>query len=313
MVLGDFNSKLGRCVENLTGKWSVHKHSNKAGKDILELMRQSKLTAVSTHFQPNRRKTNATYLAKDPQYKPSQIDYILTSQRWATAVKDCKVRWGISVQRWGRHYDHAAVMCTMTFKIRSPIKQKSRPCDYRALKNSAEIQNNYEQHVYKNINQNKFDKECPSESLNNLQKALANAGSTCLPPRKTTPLRKREVSTATKQLMEERKNTFSKMTPAEQKQSTKDISKSSRNDFRNHINNIIDDLATAEASGNTREVTRLIKTLSGKASQPSPMPSKDLSGDPIVSSEQLLAEWNTFLGPNSLPHRSTSTHRWKQR
>merc|ERR1712121_407772 len=54
-------------------------------------------------------------------------------------------------------------------------------------------------------------------------------------------------------------------------------------------------MADAEATGNYREITRLVKTLGGKTSQPSPMPSKDLNGDPIVSSEKLLKEWNTFL------------------
>ena len=88
LVLGDFNSKLGRSINKLTGKWCVHNHSNKPGKDVIELMRQSKLTAISTCFQPPRRKNNATYLAKDPQFKPSQIDYVMISSRWSSSVKD---------------------------------------------------------------------------------------------------------------------------------------------------------------------------------------------------------------------------------
>ena len=91
------------------------------------------------------------------------------------------------------------------------------------------------------------------------------------------------------------------MSSKEQKESSKAISKSSREDYRSHINGIIDDMADAEATGNTREITRLVKSLGGKVSQPSPMPSKDLNGDPIVSSEKLLKEWNTFLSAKFAP------------
>ena len=85
------------------------------------------------------------------------------------------------------------------------------------------------------------------------------------------------------------------MTRIEQKEATKAISNSSREDYRSHVDSIINDMAAAETVGNTREVTRLTKQLSGKSSQPSPMPSKDLQGAPITSSDQLLVEWNTFL------------------
>ena len=70
---------------------------------MFTLMQKYKLSAVSTFFQPKRGKTNVTYLSKDPQYKPSQIDYVLMSSRWATSVKDSKVKRGVSCQRWGRH------------------------------------------------------------------------------------------------------------------------------------------------------------------------------------------------------------------
>ena len=85
------------------------------------------------------------------------------------------------------------------------------------------------------------------------------------------------------------------MTSTEQKETTKAIYNSCREDYRAHIDNIINVMAAAESVGNTREVTRLTKLLSGKSSHPSPMPSKDLQGAPITSSDQLLIEWNAFL------------------
>ena len=79
ILLGDLNCKLARKTDKLVGNWCVHPRSNQEGELFLDLMRKSKLVAVSTFFQPCRRKTNVTYIAKDPAYKPSQIDYILIS------------------------------------------------------------------------------------------------------------------------------------------------------------------------------------------------------------------------------------------
>ena len=47
--------------------------------------------------------------------------------------------------------------------------------------------------------------------------------------------------------------------------------------------------------GDSREVARQVKILSGKNKKSSPMPSKDSNGNPIVSSEELLQSWNKFL------------------
>ena len=45
----------------------------------------------------------------------------------------------------------------------------------------------------------------------------------------------------------------------------------------------------ASKTGNSREVTRLTKLLTGKAGKSAIMPSKDLAGSPIISSDQLLS------------------------
>ena len=186
-------------------------------------------------------------------------------------------------------------MCTIRHKVKSQKNSNPRPRDFKALKNSVDIRNSYENHISKTMHQNVIDKDSPLDSLNNLQRVLSNAVDACVPPLKPTPFRKREVSVATRQLVEERRKNFHKHTPDAQKAAARAISNSSRNDYRAYIDGILDDMASAEAVGNTREVNRLVKTLGGKTNQPSPMPSKDLNGDPIVSAEQLLSDWNTFL------------------
>ena len=54
------------------------------------------------------------------------------------------------------------------------------------------------------------------------------------------------------------------------------------------------DVEAANYTGNTREVSRLTKLISGKSGL-NVMPSKDLNGKPILSTDKLLKAWNHFL------------------
>ena len=85
------------------------------------------------------------------------------------------------------------------------------------------------------------------------------------------------------------------MSRDQRKEATRAISRSARDDFRSYMNNLISDIEQADRNGNTREVTRLTKIISGKKASSSKMPSKDLAGDPILSAEQLISAWHTFL------------------
>ena len=108
VVLGDFNSILPRRHGRLTGRWCVHTRADNhgGGTALIGLMQKHNLFAASTIHQPRRGHTNATFLPRDPKYKPRQIDYILCSKRWCTSVRSSRVKWGIAIQRWGRKYDH---------------------------------------------------------------------------------------------------------------------------------------------------------------------------------------------------------------
>ena len=90
----------------------------------------------------------------------------------------------------------------------------------------------HEQCVKCNIDKKTFNKDSPSESSSNIQDTLTTAVSTCI------PLKKRAVRDATKNLIQARKKNFHKMTPEEQRESSKAIKKSSRDDYRSHINGI---------------------------------------------------------------------------
>ena len=105
VMLGDLNCKLARNIPKRTGRWCIHKDSNKLGEEMLDLMNRRDLCAISKTFNPPKGKTNATFVPRDPAYKETHIDYILIASRWASAVRDSKVRWGASITRWRRKYD----------------------------------------------------------------------------------------------------------------------------------------------------------------------------------------------------------------
>ena len=291
IVLGDMNCKLARNTPNLTGRWCVHKRCNKAGEEMLEMMRRSNLCATSTMFQPARGKSNATFLPRDPQYNPSQIDYILISSRWATGAKDSKVRWGPSIKRWGRLYDHGLVSLIFTSKIKS--RKPPKQLDYSSLKDQ-ETQKKYEEAVQSSLEEQGSFEANPSEAYANLCTAVKKAAQEVLPIRKPAQLRKRHVSVRTRELYATKEKNYNKMEQSERKNMNRTIFKSCRNDYRKYIDSIIQDMEAAERVGNTREITRLTKTLT-KSKSSNIMPSKDLSGNPITTSEQLLTSWNEFL------------------
>ena len=52
IVMMDANSRLKRGLSGYTGKWAVHKKSDKGGKQIIDMMKKHDLLAANTFFQP---------------------------------------------------------------------------------------------------------------------------------------------------------------------------------------------------------------------------------------------------------------------
>ena len=89
-------------------------------------------------------------------------------------------------------------------------------------------------------------------------------------------------------------NQYETMSSLERKSANRAVRESCRNDYRDYISGIVEAMEAADRSGNTRAVSKLVKVLANKRSY-SIMPSKDHSGNPMASSEQLLQAWNTFF------------------
>ena len=134
-----------------------------------------------------------------------------------------------------------------------------------------------------------------AELYSNLRTAVHSAASKTLPFRKPVPIRKRNVSERTRTLYEERQRRYEFMDDDQRKSINRDITNSCREDYREYVNHMIGEIEAAERVGNQREVTRITKLLTARNNVSNVMPSRDLRGDPITSSDQLLDAWNEFL------------------
>ena len=110
------------------------------------------------------------------------------------------------------------------------------------------------------------------------------------------PLRKRNVSARTKQLYESRRRHFTTLSENERKEMSNAISKSGREDYREYVNGVLNDIEAAERVGNMREISRLTRQLTNKSAVIGINTSKTRDGSQIVTESQLLKEWEQFLG-----------------
>ena len=291
ILLGDFNSRLKRDIENHTGHWSIHNKNDAGGDRLLQIMQMFSMKCISTCFQPPRRHSNATYINVQPHLPPSQIDHIIVSTRWSSSVRCCKSMWGLSMKAHGRKYDHALVM--MTFKLKQRNKRPSLKRDFQSLK-SPEVAKNFENKLTEVLSTTSQPQDT-SASWIRLKTALQSAKEV-LPviPKKSS--RKYQASENTQQLVEKRKVMWDKSTPDERKALTKAIKRSARRDYRTHVDQICSDIEAADRVGDTTSVYKIAKVLTSKGNgNKFCQPSIDEHGNQITSTEQQLESWAVFL------------------
>ena len=86
-----------------------------------------------------------------------------------------------------------------------------------------------------------------------------------LPVKQHRPMRKRYVSDRTRQLYEQRRIHFEKLTDDDRRAATRAIGVSCREDYRNYVDGVLNDIEIAERGANSREVSRLTRhDISGK-------------------------------------------------
>ena len=105
-----------------------------------------------------------------------------------------------------------------------------------------------------------------------------------------------KTSARTLGLVERRVHRWSQMNDEGRKSIKKEISRSARDDYRAHINNLVIEMEKANEVGNITQVYRTAKKLSSKQNGSTfCQPSKDTNGNLITSTEQQLELWAKFL------------------
>ena len=291
VLMGDFNSRLPRDTDGRVGHWCIHKRGDSGGDCLLNIMQKVSLRCMSTYFQPRRNRNNATFINIQPEKAPSQIDYILVSSRWASSARTCRTKWGIAIESYGRKRDHALVL--MNFKIRLRRERTCNRKDFTSLK-SPDTRSAHE-----NIVVAKLNDEPRPVSADGQWKRLTGAltaAQSALPNIRKKNGRRWETSDTTFDLVKKRQENWARMSDDGRKAANKEISRSARDDYRNHVESILQDIEEANSRGSTTEVFRLAKSLSTKRrGNTCVQPSADSDGNPITCAEEQQEAWAKFL------------------
>ena len=117
-----------------------------------------------------------------------------------------------------------------------------------------------------------------------------------LPDKKANPNRKWKTSKETLLLVEKRSQTWDKLDDEGKKNLKKQISRSARQDYRTHVESIVEEMEQMNSIVKTSEIFRLAKQLTSKGKTTlSTQPSVDENGLPITSTQQQLELWAQFL------------------
>jgi len=117
ILMGDWNSKIGKREEPGTVRRYGFGHRNEARERLLELCEENDLFLANTYFeQPERRLY--TWMSPDGQYR-NQIDYILGRRRWRSAFQSVKTRPDAECES-----DHELLTATIKIKLKNTQNAK---------------------------------------------------------------------------------------------------------------------------------------------------------------------------------------------
>jgi len=133
MVIGDFNSKVGRDnsgFEDIMGRFGVGDRSER-GERMLEFCQRNQLSVTNTYFY-HREQHRYTWTHPNGIHK-NCIDYILINKRWRTSVRGTKVMRGADFNS-----DHELLLSNIQikFKIIGREKQQTARYNLEKLKNN---------------------------------------------------------------------------------------------------------------------------------------------------------------------------------
>ena len=312
MVLGDLNAKLKRDVKGLTGKYCMHYYCDTGGTEVMEMMRDADLFAVSTAFQPGKDSAlgNATYISKTEGAQPTQIDYVLVSNRFKTGVSSCKVKWGPSIHRFGHKFDHGMVQGTFRFRV-AARKTIQGSTDWAALGDPETLKSF--SRIYgeeRGKRPAKPDYWADLETSDCVQAAAelhsditaaVKAAKEAIPERKAKhKVRRWPRSATTQKLFDDRERGLQREITGSgewkevKKEFRNKIAHACRADRRVWIEGVAAEMQKSADKGDSRAVYEGVRRLSGKGRAPQKQPTVDKEGNDLRTAELLAEAWAGF-------------------
>ena len=301
VLMGDMNGKLAREIEGYSGKYCMHPRSNAGGELMLDFMKMFSMRAVSTDFKPKKgsKYGNATYLPKNPSHSPTQIDYILVSQRWATSVTDSKVRWAPSIHRFCHKFDHGMVTAKIRHRLRKVVP-RPQPFDFSKLKNKEDAEQ-FDSELTQHIQQYSGGYIGSSGGLYDRMITCVNNTIEKVVPRVVKKRGKvRERSERSKGLFVLRERVCEGLEKGSQKwrstreKYTKQITASCREDWREYVLGLIDEMVKAAEVNDAKTVSRLVNKIIGKKKFSNTQPTVGKGGEAFGDAKELVEAWSAF-------------------
>ena len=214
---------------------------------------------------------NATYLPKEEERRPTKLDYLCVSNRWKSMIIKTEVRWGPSIHRFGKQYDHGLLSANWKWKISK--KEKIKRSDFSAMTDQSwtsfdeALRIKLQAENKPNNDELSMDEEEDLEiRYSKLQKCgVFDTIKEVVPEKQWIKKNGRVVSADTKKLFENRAREFqkSKPTSTRRKQWNKKIRVACRNDYRKWVSIWVEKIEKADRQGDTKTIFQGVKALSG--------------------------------------------------
>ena len=285
VLAGDFNCQLRRNVPGCTGQWSMTKRPEQGHEElILDLMRENDLFAVDTLFKPKKkmwggkiRICNATYRPKDASKRPRKLDYICVSNRWKSLMINVEVRWGPSIHRFGRSFDHGFL--SVIWRWKTSKKKKVQRSNFAAMSSQSwpefdvclRMKLQKQEEPPKNEVGYEMSKETAETAQDltseyaKISKCVKETIDEVVPKNQWMRKNGRVVTQATRDLFEKRAKEYSKKTPSpdRRKRWNKVIRDACKNDYRKWVSDWVEKIEKADHRGDTKAIYSGVKALSG--------------------------------------------------
>ena len=327
VICGDYNCQLRRNVEGLTGKWSMTKKNETKGHDqeLLDLMRKYELFAIDTKFKPKaklwpnqtrKRLCNATYMPKHKGRRPTKLDYFLVSQRWKGMATAVKTKWGTSQHLFGTKFDHCLLSLEWAWRVR--VSKSSPKPDFERM--THEMWQEFDARLEERLRQLPQAVETSAQAMGDHYDRMTDCVRATIkevvPPKQPRKYNGRTVSEKTKRLYDLRVRDFASgrnITKSDRAAWNKTLSKAAMNDYKQWVENIVEEIEIADKRGDTRAVHQGARALSGRTTNfQSPQPTKKRNGEMIQSAEELGELWQNFLaGKFAATELEAAREEWK--